>query len=97
MHRDLKIEKLSSKPKLINYLCKSSAKKKKKPQRPKHGTRDALGYIKQTRTMILDIPCEHLTLGESTTTPPQRVNGINLPNPSLFNTRCSVVTQVQLI
>jgi hypothetical protein len=62
-----------------------------------HGTRDALGYIKQTRTMILDMPCDNLTLGESITTPPQRVNDINLPNPSLLNTRCNVVTLVQLI
>jgi len=47
--------------------------------------------------MIIGMPCDHLTLGESTTTPPQGVNGINLPNPSLFNPRCSVVTFVQFI
>jgi hypothetical protein len=37
-----------------------------------HGTRNALGYEKRTRTMILDMPCDLLTLGESTTTSPSK-------------------------
>jgi len=47
--------------------------------------------------MILGMPCDHLSLGEFTTTPPQRVNGIDLPNPSLLLPRGSVVIIVQLI
>jgi hypothetical protein len=47
--------------------------------------------------MILGMPCDLLILGESTTTPPQGVNGINHPNPTLFHARYSIVTLVQYI
>ena len=57
----------------------------------------ALGYEEIYKTTNPKHVLDHLTLGESTTIPSQRVNGISLPNLDFLNPRYRFVTVVKLI